>query len=125
MGKGYPVTMRERLVEAYHKGLGCIDELSEIFGVHPVTVRRWLAKSQTQGHLEPKPHGGGQPRKLDDEDASFLAQLIEQDCDITQMQMIERLKQERGKDISPTTLRRELDRLRITRKKNTTGRSKV
>ena len=124
MGKGYPVTMRKRLVEAYHKELGSIDELSQIFNVHPGTVRRWLKKFEAEGHLEPKPHGGGQPRKLEHEDALFLDQLLEQDCDLTQMEMLERLESERGKSISPTTLRRELDRLDITRKKNTTGRSK-
>lgn len=118
MGKGYPVAMRQRLVAAYHKELGSLKEPALIFDVHPDTMKRWLEKLQTQGHLNPQPHGGGQPRKLNDEDAQFLAQIIAQDCDITQKQMANQLELHRGKRVGLSTIRRELDRLGITQKKH-------
>src|SRR5262249_3363550 len=74
-----------------------------------------LQRQRRTGSVQPKPHGGVPPRKLDAAAEQRLRQLIREQPDATLAELRDRL----GIDCSIATIARALERLRITRKKKT------
>jgi transposase len=61
MAEAYPVSFRERVVDAYEAGAGGYATLAARFVVGSATVKRWVAQRRREGHLRPKPKAGGTP----------------------------------------------------------------
>ena len=47
--------LREKIVSAYERGVGTINEVAEIFDITPRTVAKYLQIHRETGDLSPKP----------------------------------------------------------------------
>jgi transposase len=107
--------LRERIVAAVERGELSIRQIAQVFSVSLSCIVRLLQRQRRTGSVQPKPHGGVPPRKLDAAADERLRQLVRARPDATRAELRDRL----GKDCSLATIARALKRLRITRKKKT------
>ena len=107
--------LRERIVAAVEAGEHSLQELADFFSVHLSTIVRLLQRYRTTGSIQPKPHGGGMPLKLDAQAVARLLELVKQQPDATLAELRERL----GIPCSVMAIFRALKRNRISRKKKT------
>ena len=90
-------------------------QASQVFGVHRTTLGRWHKRAQS-GSLENRPACGG-PLKIPAQDEAALLLLLQATPDATLEEHVARWHQERGRQVSASTLRRVIVRLNWTRKK--------
>lgn len=121
MAKTYSIDLRKRVVAMYDEGHS-YEDVGTHFKVHPRTVRNLVKLRDETGSVAPRPHGGAPPEKLDEQDRLVLKRLHEADNDAYLRELSERLAKETGKVVSIETVRRELLKMGITRKKNTSKR---
>jgi transposase len=107
--------LRERIVAAVEAGEHTLQELAEAFAVDLSTIVRLLQRYRSTGSVQPKPHGGGMPPKLDRQAVARLLELVRQQPDATLVELRDRL----GIACSVTAIFRALKRHRISRKKKT------
>jgi transposase len=107
--------LRERIVAAVELGEQSFRDLAELFAVNLSTIVRLLQRYRRTGSIQPKPHGGGTPPKLDTQTTPRLLALVREQPDATLAELRDRL----GVACSITTLFRALKRNGITRKKKT------
>ena len=107
--------LRERIVAAVEAGEHSLQELADLFSAHLSTIVRLLQRYRTTGSVQPKPHGGGMPPKLDAQAVARLLELVRQQPDATLAELRERL----GVPCSVMAIFRALKRNRISRKKKT------
>lgn len=102
--KGHPYSMeaREAILNALEKEKGNIREIAKSYGVHPVTVWRWVKLLQRNGHYEPGKKGF--VSKYSDE---FLINYVAQNHLFTYREM----SQELG--LSPERISSRLNQLGI------------
>jgi transposase len=82
------------------------------------TVEKWLRRKRETGKLTPLPPAHGPKRILEGHGPLIRAQ-VKQQPDITLAELCERISQCSGIAVSPSTMYRELQRLRLPRKKVT------
>lgn len=109
------IDLRERIVAAVEACEHTLCELAELFAVNVSTIVRLLQRYRRTGSVQPKPHAGGTPPKLDAKSVARLLELVRQQPDATLAELRDRL----GVDCSVMTIFRVLKRHRITRKKKT------
>jgi transposase len=73
----YSIDLRQRIVDAHHKGEGSVRELA------PNTVQNYLNLERNTGSVAPRPHGGGPEPKLDDAGVQQVRTLLEEKNDRT------------------------------------------
>lgn len=113
----YSNDLRQKVVEAYTKGEGSMRRLAARFSVSLDFVWRLLKRYRQTRRVDPKPHGGGQPRKLRELDEAILEQLVEEHADATLSELNQLLKAKTGVAVSDATIGLSLRRRGITRKK--------
>jgi|GEM_PF-838918 len=104
---------RERAIESYLKGRGTQDEIARSFGVTLRTFQRWLARYQQSGEISPQTRGHRQAL-FKGETLLHLDELVKQHPDAT----LEELRDMSGVDGSIMAVKRALDRLGYSFKKN-------
>jgi len=109
----YSMDLRERIAAAVDHHEGSIRRIARTFRVDPSTITRWLQRRRQAGTLEPKPHGGGPPPALDEDDHQRLGELVGDQPDAT----LDELKRRGGFTCSLKALWRALRRRRLTHKK--------
>jgi transposase len=105
--------LRERIVAAVERGGYTLRQLAALFSVDLSVIVRLRQRQRQTGSIDPKPHGGGRSRKLDDATQSRLLELVRQHPDAT----LAELRQPLGVVCGLTTLHRTRKRHGITRKK--------
>jgi transposase len=113
--RAFSFDFRERIVAAVEAGEHSLQELAELFSVNLSTIVRLLQRYRTTGSVQPKPHGGGMPRKLDAQAVARLLELVKQQPDATLKELRDRL----GLACSVMAIFRALQRKGISRKKKT------
>jgi len=116
MPRALSLDLRERILEAWQGGVPW-EDIAGTFRVGIATVNRVIGRYRRTGSVEPRPHGGGQPAKIPDEDLPNLRALVERHPDATLAEYVELYAEETGVRISCSTVGRAFKRLRITRKK--------
>ena len=111
--KPYSNDLGERAAAAVDHHEGSFRQIARRFRIGLSTLRRWLQRRLQTGSLDPKPHGGGQPRTVDARNAERLKDLVRQQPDAT----LDELKAGLGLRCSRMAIFRALRRLRISRKK--------
>jgi transposase len=76
MADPYPVELRERVVHAYESGEGSYPEIAEHFQLGEATVKRWVWLNRDQGHVEPRPRGGGTPSTITTQELDRLLRRL-------------------------------------------------
>ena len=77
-----------------------------------------LKRYRTDGTVEPRARGGGRLAKLSPEQEAVLATLVEEDNDAILVELCDRLEQRVSVRISRATMGRIVQKLKLTRKKN-------
>ena len=120
--KTYSLDLRTRIVEAVDRRVGSQGEVAALFGVSPTFVKKLLRQRRETGSVAPKPHGGGQPPKLDGKRGEALGSYIltgKEDASLVEVQTyVARRWRVR---MSVATVSRLLARLGLPRKKNSGG----
>lgn len=104
--------LRERIVAAVERGGHTLVQLAASFMVDVSVIVRLRQRQRQTGSIEPKPHGGGRPPKLDEATQQRLLELVRQQPDAT----LAELRQQLGVPCGLTTIHRALKRHGITRK---------
>lgn len=114
----FSTDLRQRVVAAYDAGEGTQRQVADRFKVSVQWVRKLLHQRRTTGSIDPKPHGGGRARVIDQEAGDRLRRAVTQSNDATLSQLAEAA----GLKASPSMVHRGLRALGITRKKSRGGR---
>jgi transposase len=113
--QSYSNDLRERLVAAIDRGEHSIRQIAELFTVSLSFLVRLLQRRRQTGSIQPRPHAGGPPPKLDEHARQRLRELVHAQPDATLAELHQRL----GVPCSLMTVARALRRLGLTRKKKT------
>jgi transposase len=113
--RAYSNDLRERIIAAVEHGEMSIRQIARVFSVSLSCVVRLLQRQRRTGSVQPKPHAGGPPPKLDAAAEARLLALVQEQPDATLAELRQRL----GIPCSIMTIARALRRHRITRKKKT------
>ncbi len=105
--------LRQRIVAAVERGGYTLRQLAALFAVDLSVIVRLRQRQRQTGSIEPKPHGGGRPHKLDEADQARLLELVRQQPDAT----LAELRQQLNVACGLTTIHHALKRHGITRKK--------
>jgi transposase len=106
--------LRERVVRARRNGEGTIAEVAKRFDVSTSSVKRWCKLDRQVGSPAPRPHGGGMPRSVDDEQVLVI---IEEEPDATIAETAEAYNAWMDASVSESAISRAFKRLGLTRKK--------
>jgi transposase len=117
-GAALSVDLRRRIVAAAKTKRFTYRQLAELFSVGEASVSRLLRLFRETGSLEPRPHGGGAPRRLTSRDVERLKLLVERNPDWTTYELAEALTELLGSSVSRSTVHRELRRMGYTPKKS-------
>ena len=122
MPRAYSADLRERVVTDCEAGLGRA-AAARRYRVGERTVYRWLAEARHDGRRAAKPHAGG-PRPRVEGTAEVLHELATGPTtrDATLAEQAEAYRARTGRRLSPATLCRAFQRLRLTRKKDSARR---
>jgi transposase len=113
--RAYSNDLRERIVAAVERGDHSIRQIARLFSVSLSCVVRLLQHKRRTGAVQPKPHAGVPPRKLDAAADARLLELVAAQPDATLAELRDRL----GIRCSLMTIARALQRHKITRKQKT------
>jgi transposase len=115
----YSNDFRTKILETKKKTNESIQQLADRFGVSYSFVRQLVRRYEATGTVEPSPHGGGKPPKLDPARLDIVRELVEEDNDATLEEFRARLAERTGRGVSIPTMCRLLQKLKLTRKKKT------
>lgn len=115
--KAYSGDFRQKIVETYEIEKISQRQLAKRFRVALSFIHKLVKQRKQQGHLKPKPHGGGQKLKFSSEQMIVLGELVQQKNDATLKELSEQLFEKTGVKISSSTISRVLKRLSFTLKK--------
>lgn len=116
MTRAIPKELRERIVSAYLREVGTVDEIALIFGVSPRSVTRYLSMDRITGDLTPKTHPG-RPPILDNENLSIIKLIVLSNSDGTLQDYCDEFKEKTGIEITIVTMHNACKKLNIRRKK--------
>src|SRR3989442_7166625 len=107
----YSMDLRERIVAAIDRREHSLRQIAHLFSVDLSFLVRLLQRRRATGSVQPKPHAGGPPPKLDADAVRRLLELVWQQPDATLAELRDRM----GIPCHLATLPRVLRRHRISR----------
>jgi transposase len=116
--QAYSLDLRERVVRAYEKGGGTLAKIAAQFSVGQTFVKKMSRQKRETGSLERLPQRAGAKKKLSDSQRKWLAQQVKAVPDITLGELQEQLGEAEKVQVSQATVCRELQALRLPRKKS-------
>ncbi len=90
--EAYSDDLRERVVEAYDKGVGSLRELAQLFGVSRSWIGKLLKLRRERGSIAAIPQRHGPPRLLSDEQRDRLIELAGSDPNLTLAELRSKLR---------------------------------
>jgi transposase len=123
MARAFSKELRERIVSAYLRGVGTIEELAIIFEVSPRSVTRYLALNRTTGDLTPKKHTG-RPPILDNKNLPIIKSIILSNSDGTLQDYCDEFKEHTDIKLTIVSMHNACKKLNIRRKKRVIMRKK-
>jgi transposase len=119
--RAYSLDLRQKVVATVERGDFTIEEVAVSFGVGLTFVKKMLRQHRETGDLRPRPHGGGQPRRLSDKHLKLLRAEVGRSPDKTAVALRDHLEERASVSVSRPTVSRALSRLGLSRKKNDGG----
>jgi transposase len=120
--KTYSLDLRTRVVDAVDRHVGSQGEVAALFSVSRTFVKKLLRQRRETSSVAPKPHGGGQPPKLDVKKGEAVRAYIlevKNDASLAEVQTYVARRWKVG--ISQASVSRLLARLGLPRKKKLRG----
>jgi transposase len=115
--KAYSDDLRKKVLTAYQKGKVSMRQLTVRFDISLTSVSGLIKNFRQNGHIRPKPHGGGQTPAINEEGRIFLTEIIAEKPDLTLKELCEYYEDKTGKKVSKSAMDRTLKKMGITRKK--------
>lgn len=122
--KPYSCDLRQKVINAHNNTEGSQRQLAKRFSVSLSFVQNLLRRYRSSGTIEPKPHGGGQIPKLNNEQLALVGLLVESNNDATLVELCVseayrryRLEEQTQVKISRSSMGRITQKLKLTRKK--------
>lgn len=110
--------LRRRIIEAVEAGDATQDEVAARFKVGVASVVRLVALKKATGGLDPKPRIGGRVlRKIDESYEAALIEILQNEPDLTILELTHRYEEATGTAVSTSTMSRTIQRIGWTRKK--------
>jgi transposase len=119
----YSLDLRQKIVQAYERGMGSQRALAELFGVSVSFVEKLFIRKRHSSQFAAKPHGGGLPSRLDAAAREQLRAWLTAQPDLTLAELANRLQQERHLSISVPRLCKVLKTMDVPRKKRRSTRA--
>jgi len=119
MSKPLSLDLRRRIIKAREEEQKTYQDLADDFQVGIATVKRLFWLFRDTGAVNPRPHGGGRERRLDEDAVEVVRVIVSEKPDLTEKEIKEELQQRAGVHVSRSTIGRTLARLGLTRKKKT------
>ena len=114
--------LRLRIINTWKRGKLTGRQLAERFAVGAATVTRLKRRYRDTKSVKPKPHGGGQKRRIGPEQEPLVEALVRQHPDWTEDQYAEELLKQQGIEASAITVGRAIRRLGYSVKKSPSSR---
>jgi transposase len=114
----YSIDLRQRIINAYETRVSSQREIAERFQVSLSFVKRLICRYQQTGSIKPKCHGGGAIAIIKQSDLEQVKQLVNEQPDALLQELCERWEVTKGTKVSISTMHRQLQKLRLTTKKN-------
>ena len=111
------IDLRHRIVDAWQKEGLTNAELAVRFSVGTSTVMRLKRRFRETGGVAPRPHVGGQPRKIPPDKEHLVQEMVVRHPDWTEEKYAETLESEHGIKASSVTVGRVIRRLGYSVKK--------
>ena len=108
--------LRRRVLDAARSASA--SQVAARFGVSVITVHRLRRLDRLHGSIAPRPHAGGKPRLITDDDRPFFDACLAENPSMPHERIARRFAEQTGREVSRSTVRRALARWRITRKKS-------
>jgi transposase len=121
MAKAYSSDLRSRIINTYEEGQLSIRQVAEQFQVGKNFVCNLLQLWRSTGSVSPRPHGGGKPSKFDSAQVAILQGIVQENNDATLEELAKLLDEKCGLKVSPSTICRQLQKLNLTLKKNSSS----
>lgn len=122
--KPYSQDLRDRIMQALQAGDASQPAIAARFCVSLSFVEKLWQRFRRSGSSAAKPHAGGRRRALTDHTA-LLRREVEHQPDATLEELRERIVAAQGPQVSPATICRELQRLKLPVKKSRSTRPSV
>lgn len=116
--QAYSLDLRERVVSAYEQGGATLAEIAARFSVGQTFVKKMLRQKRERGSLERLPQRAGAKKRVSDSHRRWLALQVKATPDITLDELQDQLTTEKKVRVSQATVCRELQALRLPRKKS-------
>ncbi len=114
--KPYSQDLRERVLAKARTDKETQASIAASFGISLSTLEKWLRRKRTTGKSTPLPLAHG-PKPLLEAYAALIRAEVKHHPDITLVELCARLYRCVGIEVSPSTMCRALQRLRLPRKK--------
>lgn len=116
--RAYSLDLRERVVAAYEKGGQSIAEIAAQFSVGQTFLKKMLRQKRQSGSLERLPSRAGAKKVLSEVHRRWLLKQVKEQPDATLVELQEGLQKTQQVRVSRATVSRELQGLRLPRKKS-------
>jgi transposase len=114
----YSVDLRQKIIRACQRRFGSQRTIADVFGVSLAFVEKVLRQYRTTGNIAPKPHSGGQERRLGAAGHAAIQRLVGDNPDATLQELCAGVEAETGVRVSVPTMCRVLQRIGLPRKKS-------
>ena len=118
----YSIDLRQKIIEAYQNSEGSQRQLAKRFKVSLGFIQNLLNRYRQDGTLEPRPKQNGFLPKLSVKEPA-VKELVELHPDATLKELTLVIAQNLDINVSVSTLHYYLQRLKLTRKKNSSRQS--
>jgi len=116
--KPYCQDLRKRVLAKAQAGKQTQAVIAATFGISLSTLEKWLRRKRASGKTTPLPPAHG-PQPMLDNYAALIRAEVRRQPDITLVELCACLARCVAIEVSPSTMCRELQRLRLPRKKVT------
>jgi transposase len=116
--KSYSLDLRHKILRASQRRLGSQRALADLFGVSVSFVEKLLRRHRSTGDVAPKPHAGGQQRRLGAAAEAVIRDAVRTTPDSTLEELCTLVADTQGLRVSVPTMCRALQRLGLPRKKS-------
>ena len=116
--KPYSDDLRRKIIAAYENNDYSQQQVAELFGVSPATVRNLVRRKRETGSPDALPHSGGRSPALQAKARRFVQALLEENNDLTLAELRSQIERKHKQTVSLPTLCRLLQALDLPRKKS-------
>ncbi|MBD1922614.1 transposase [Microcoleus sp. FACHB-831] len=114
----YSIDLRKKILSAWQNKEGTQRDLAKRFKVSLSFIRDFLRRYRETGEITARPQGGYRRSKLKEKEQELLKIMVTEQSDIYLREIQEAIKEQKGIEVSISSLSRTLNRLKLKRKKN-------